>query len=288
MFFNIDTEVFDDTFNKLVKDIEASAREYAVWELRQFPYEHPKMYNPLTRETSWCSGAAFAIRREVFEQVSGFDEKIFMYAEDVDLSWRIRSFGYKLRYTPQARIMHYAYQNAGEIKPTQYVNSILNNLLLRERFGTKKDIQEGELLYQKCLLGQEPYKGARTQLKNGYNANIGLKKAFQDKSKIGDSKEFKPLFLGFDYSDRRLGDFYYNRESKKKPLVSVIVRTCGRPSVLRETLISLRNQTYENFEIIIVEDGQSVSEAMIQEEFADLNIIYRYTGEKKEDQKPVI
>ena len=68
---------------------------------------------------------------------------------------------------------------------------------------------------------------------------------------------------------------------ENEPLVSVIVRTCGRPNVLRETLISLRNQTYKNIEVVIVEDGENKSEKMIKEEFSDLNIVYKATGEKQ-------
>ena len=63
--------------------------------------------------------------------------------------------------------------------------------------------------------------------------------------------------------------------------VSIIVRTCGRPDVLKTALDSLRRQTYKNIEIIVVEDGPIVSEKMIQEEYNDLPIVYFATIEKK-------
>ena len=105
-FFNIDTEVLEDTLPELQASIDSSDKNTAMWELRQFPYEHPKLYDAITLEALWCSGAAFAMRREVFQKLHGFDEKIFMYAEDVDLSWRLRSYGYKIKYVPKSVIMH--------------------------------------------------------------------------------------------------------------------------------------------------------------------------------------
>ena len=52
------------------------------------------------------SGAAFAIRRELFELLGGFDADFFMYMEDTDLSWRARLAGYTCRYVPQAVVYH--------------------------------------------------------------------------------------------------------------------------------------------------------------------------------------
>lgn len=279
-FFNIDTEIFPETLLELERDIQQSSSEYAIWELRQFPYEHPKMYDPLTHETSWSSGAAFAIQRSVFEQVNGFDSAIFMYAEDVDLSWRVRSFGYKLKYVPKAVIKHYSYQEAGEVKPNQYINSIINNILLRYRFAGARTILKGYILFIKCLFGPETFEGSRKLLLKKWVKHFKELPHFMDKKQCGQQRRKVPKFNGFDYEAIRDGAFYVNEFAKTTPLVSIIVRTCGRPSVLRETLISLRNQTYPNVEVVVVEDGQAYSETMIQKEFSDLNILYKATGKK--------
>jgi GT2 family glycosyltransferase len=57
-------------------------------------------------EVDAVSGAAFAIRRAVFEELGGFDERFFMYVEDTDLSWRARLAGYRCRYAPDALVRH--------------------------------------------------------------------------------------------------------------------------------------------------------------------------------------
>ena len=54
----------------------------------------------------WVSGTAMLLRRSAFEQVGGFDETYFMYVEDVDLCWRLRSAGWSVRYEPSATVRH--------------------------------------------------------------------------------------------------------------------------------------------------------------------------------------
>lgn len=281
-FFNIDTEVFPDTISNLVEEITSSNEEVALWELRQFPYEHPKFYNILTGYTTWSSGAAFAMKRVLYKEMNGFDDKIFMYAEDVDLSWRIRAKGYKLKYCPKAAITHYSYEGANEVKPNQYLNSIINNLLLRYRFGDLKTMLKGNIMLLGLIRHKGPFEHSRKMLLKRYLKHfLSIPHFLSWKFKNRDiDAEFQPKFLGWDYEIIRNGAFYKNEYSKTTPLVSIIVRTCNRPSILRETLISLRNQTYSNIEIVVVEDGKNTSEQMINEEFGDLNIQYFATNEK--------
>ena len=279
-FLNIDTEMFPDTLTKLDQEIRNADEKDGLWEFRQFPYEHPKIYDVLTGETSWSSGAAFAVRRDLFSRVHGFDEKIFMYAEDVDLSWRIKAEGFRLIYCPRVRIKHYAYQNAGEVKPVQYINSIVNNLLLRYRFGTMKKIVAGHVWTWRVIKGSEAFPGSRKMLIKAYLKHFSRIAYFRKRGKKRKAYIQAAYFTLFDYSPIRDGAFYENKEPKEKPLVSVIVRTCGRPAILREALISLRRQTYENLEIVVVEDGAAKSESMIKKEFSDLNIIYYPTIKK--------
>ena len=52
------------------------------------------------------SGAFMMIRRDVFEKVNGFDERFFMYGEDIDLSIRINHAGYKNYYLGKVSVMH--------------------------------------------------------------------------------------------------------------------------------------------------------------------------------------
>lgn len=57
-------------------------------------------------ETDWVSGGAMLVRRDVFEEMGGFDEKYFMYFEDVDLCLRAKKRGSKIAVVPNALVFH--------------------------------------------------------------------------------------------------------------------------------------------------------------------------------------
>ena len=71
--------------------------------------------NPFTRRyraprrdggVDWVSGAFFLVRRDAFQSVGGFDERYFMFAEDMDLCWRLRRAGYGIDHEVDAVVTH--------------------------------------------------------------------------------------------------------------------------------------------------------------------------------------
>jgi hypothetical protein len=54
----------------------------------------------------WVTGGAFFVRRKIFEKSIGFDEKFFIYYEDVDLCRRIQNSGWQIVYLPEIGIFH--------------------------------------------------------------------------------------------------------------------------------------------------------------------------------------
>jgi GT2 family glycosyltransferase len=60
----------------------------------------------LPSEVSAISGAAFAMRRDLFWKLGGFDETFFLYMEDTDLSLRTRLAGREIRYVPESVVYH--------------------------------------------------------------------------------------------------------------------------------------------------------------------------------------
>lgn len=272
VFLNIDTELHDtETFNKLSGLISASRNDVVAWEFRQLPYEHPKCYDPVSLETSWFSGAAVVVRHDAFQEVGGFDEKLFMYCEDVDLSWRLRAQGYRLLYCPTVIITHHSYREPGEVKPIAQIYGVKHNYFLRCRFGTSHDRKVGKSLllkfmrYAKNTLSRENY----TNLLNTETESI-----FFRQSPVQSNSNFVPLFDKFEYDIAREGGFYVSESCQLSSTVSIIIRTIGNLQYLEKAIYSVVNQTYKNIELIIVEDGSNKAEDLVSQ-FKDFNIIYK-------------
>jgi len=54
----------------------------------------------------WVSGACMLARRDLLEQIGGFDDGFFLYCEDMDLCTRLRAAGWRARYEPAAIVRH--------------------------------------------------------------------------------------------------------------------------------------------------------------------------------------
>jgi N-acetylglucosaminyl-diphospho-decaprenol L-rhamnosyltransferase len=64
-------------------------------------------YDPgRARAVPWALGALLLLRRTAFHDVGDFDERQWIYAEDLDLGWRLRDAGYLVGYVPGARARH--------------------------------------------------------------------------------------------------------------------------------------------------------------------------------------
>ena len=81
-------------------------------------------------DVDWICGAFMLVRRDVLERIGGFDESIFMYAEDVEWGCRARERGIRIAYLPWRQIVHV--QNGTQYKDGQAKVSTLwlDNLFL--------------------------------------------------------------------------------------------------------------------------------------------------------------
>ena len=61
---------------------------------------------PSERPVGWLSGACLLVRRSAFDQIGGFDERYFLYMDDVDLGDRLGKAGWLNVYVPSSEILH--------------------------------------------------------------------------------------------------------------------------------------------------------------------------------------
>jgi GT2 family glycosyltransferase len=140
---NPDSFLMYDTITQMIKYIEsAKDSNWGLLEMEQFPNEHPKYYDPITLETPWASGSGLVINIEAFESVSMFDENIFMYGEDVDLSASMKKNNYKVLHMPECKFVHLT-TDTDISEPSDFVfnHKQAAELYIRYKHGSEEDLE---------------------------------------------------------------------------------------------------------------------------------------------------
>lgn len=73
-------------------------------------------------EVDAVSGSFFCIRKDLYDNLKGFDEDFFMYGEDLDLCFRAKAAGFKNYYTPVTNILHFKGQSCRTRRWKSYVD----------------------------------------------------------------------------------------------------------------------------------------------------------------------
>jgi GT2 family glycosyltransferase len=60
------------------------------------------------QRVDWISGACMMIKKDIFEKLAGFDEKIFMYMEDMEICFRAKKLGFMTYFYPRLSLRHRA------------------------------------------------------------------------------------------------------------------------------------------------------------------------------------
>lgn len=83
----------------------------------------------------WVPGAFALVRRDLFDRLGGFDERFFLYYEEVDLCRRIRAAGYRVQYWPELRVHHIGGVSARTVAGATVARSGSQLTLWRARSG---------------------------------------------------------------------------------------------------------------------------------------------------------
>ena len=74
------------------------------------------------QDVDWVVGAALLVRREILEQIGGFDEGYFMYSEELDLCRRIKEAGWQIVYLPTAQIIHHEGKSSEQVVAARHIH----------------------------------------------------------------------------------------------------------------------------------------------------------------------
>ena len=116
------------------RELADDAGDYVTWmgfACKTGDGRRASRYTRQKRIFSACGGAAL-YRKSILDEIGVFDELFFAYYEDVDLSWRANSLGYKNVYCPTAKCRHICGATTGAVRynPFKSIQSGRNSILL--------------------------------------------------------------------------------------------------------------------------------------------------------------
>ncbi|MBI3485808.1 glycosyltransferase family 2 protein [Candidatus Daviesbacteria bacterium] len=99
-------------------------------------------------------GAFFLTRKKILDEVGFFDEDYFLYAEDIDLCFRIKKAGYKIFYVPDVKIIHMKGVSSGIKSHSQDVSSASKEIKIK---SLNSFYQTMIIFYRKNLAASYPF-----------------------------------------------------------------------------------------------------------------------------------
>lgn len=118
------------------------------------PGLHDRDFDHLSsRPVDHVIGAFYLIRRSLFEQLGGFDERFFVYLEDLDLSARVHRAGHGITYLAEAVGLHHGGGTSEQVKPQRLAYALESRIL----YAFKHFTVVSALTVAIVTLGIEPF-----------------------------------------------------------------------------------------------------------------------------------
>lgn len=100
-----------------------------------------------------CVGAFVMLKRSVGNDINWWNEKYFMYGEDIDLCWQLKQKGYNLYFYPGCKTHHYQGVSSGIISHSQKISAASRATKARSALATTKAMR---IFYQENLIKNYP------------------------------------------------------------------------------------------------------------------------------------
>ena len=87
-------------------------------------------YDGETADIAWASGAALALRTDLYLRIGGLDTRFFAHMEEIDLCCRIHAAGFRVCFVPESTVFHVGGASLAQGNPKKTYLNFRNNLLL--------------------------------------------------------------------------------------------------------------------------------------------------------------
>jgi len=81
-------------------------------------------------EVFWASGAAMVMRKDIFDNLGGFDTDFFAHQEEIDLAWRVKRAGYKVMAYGDSKVFHVGGGTLSYVNPMKTYLNFRNNMVM--------------------------------------------------------------------------------------------------------------------------------------------------------------
>ncbi|HBK83597.1 MAG TPA: dTDP-Rha--alpha-D-GlcNAc-pyrophosphate polyprenol alpha-3-L-rhamnosyltransferase, partial [Flavobacterium sp.] len=174
---------------------------------RIFEYlEEDKGQFEAQEEIFWASGACLCIRKNIFDELGGFDTDFFAHQEEIDLCWRAFNNGYKTIYTPESVVYHIGGATLNASSPLKTYLNFRNSLfMLVKNVPTEslfwvlifRMIQDGIAAFKFLFEGKSNHFFAVG--KSHFSFYLSFYKMYKKRKKTQKSNYFKINSIVFNY-----------------------------------------------------------------------------------------
>ena len=131
------------------------------------------------KELSWCDDIFWMVNRKVYEELGGYDTEFAFQGEDFDWQARAKNAGYKIMFTPYAKIWHKDSMTIGKSSPFKAYFDARNPLIVQMKYRKKEEYLPVIEARRKQYLKSIPKLIMRGRVKFAWKMWMGFRSAIQ-------------------------------------------------------------------------------------------------------------
>ncbi len=239
--------------SELISQIE-TFKGYECYNIGTFPAMQSFYINPINLESDYINSIAFIIKKDLLKSLNYKLNKFIGNEINLELSAILKARKIKIKCLYNIKVQYNFIDNSKTYSQNKKECLFLEYKYINKTLALKN--------YLSTIKSPKPYPNVRKDLLKGFFDFLLSMPLIKTAS-----------LLNIDNNYINIGSFTQNKLSSH-PKVSILIRTYKKKESLRNTLNSLCHQDYDNFEIIIVEDGSNTAQTMIENDFSNMPISY--------------